>query len=330
MVSSTFAALLATGRAEFNRRTVEAGRRHAGFSHDALRAFLAEAVDPVVCAIAAAAPERALDAAFDAYDIALELTGRRLVGPAARSPVLAEGWRRALPPLAVLAAREPAAIIGLVSNALLHLEGIPGARSNQWIAELAVLAPRIDTRAQLRAVGQVLAWRAGAAHFRNGAIAAADGLPEALALAAYGVAPDGSWEALRERLAHEPWWRAEDGIGKAARDAGSFAGLGGLFAAPPAVRAAPGGFLVESADRHFLLVADAYGAVLSVASAGEFAQAGRAHGAAAFSIDGGRLVVGRQRIALDLPAQGLAVCASAGTLAISSPFTHAIRLVPCP
>ena len=99
-----------------------------------------------------------------------------------------------------------------------------------------------------------------------------------------------------------------------------------MFAAPPEVRAAGSGFLVQSSGRHFLLLADAYGAVLLGADAGEFAAA--SPGALAFKIDGESLLVGRQRIALDLPAAGLAVCDSSGTLAITSPFTHAIRMVP--
>jgi hypothetical protein len=328
MVSPAFASLLAQGRAEFNRRTVEAARRHPGFDHGALRAFLADGVDALVQAVSAAAPERALAAAFDAYDIAIELTGLRLVGPGARSTALPEAWRTPLPRLAGLVAREPAAIIGLVSNAALHLETIPGVRAGQWIAELAALAPRIESSAQLLSVGQLLAWRAGAVHFRAGALAAADSLPEALALAAVGDAGAGSWVALRARIEAEPWWRAGDGIGLAQREAGAFSGLGGMFGAPPAVRAAPGGFYVESDGRHFLLLADAYGAVLVGASGEEFAQAGAAAGTVAFTVEGGQLAIGRQRIALDLPAEGLAVCASAGTLAITSPFTHAIRLVP--
>jgi hypothetical protein len=328
MVSPAFADLLASGRAEFNRRTAEAARRHPGFDHGALRAFLADGADALVQAVAAAAPERALAATFEAYDIALELTGLRLVGPAARSTLLPAAWRRLLPRLAALVAREPEAVIGLVSNAALHLETIPGVRGAQWIAEMSALAPRIDSSAQLRIVGQLLAWRAGAAHFRSGALAAADSLPEALAMAALGDVHAGSWASLRARIEADPWWRAGDGVGLAEREAGAFSGLGGMFGAPPAVRAAPGGFYVASDGRHFLLLADAYGAVLVGADSEEFAQAGAAPGAVAFTVEGERIAVGRQRIALDLPAEGLAVCASAGTLAITSPFTHAIRLVP--
>jgi len=326
MVSSTFAGLLAAGRAEFNRRTGEAARRHPGFDHAALRHFLVDGVDPVVQAVAAAAPECALRAAFDAYDVALELTGLHLVGSAVRGSVLALAWRALLPRLAHLVAREPGAVIGLVSNAALHLETIPGARGEQWIAELAALAPRIESRPQLRIVGQVLAWRAGAAHFRAGAVKAADGLPEALALASFGAPDAGPWTALRARIEDDPWWRADDGIGAGERETGAFSGFGGMFDAPPEVRAAPGGFLVRAAGRHFLLLADAYGAILTGAEASDYAHA--SPGAATFRVEAESLVVGRRRIACDLPAVGLAVCESGGTLAISSPFTHAIRLVP--
>jgi hypothetical protein len=328
MVSPVFARLLAAGRAEFNRRTQEAARRQSGFDHGALTAFLADGVDAVVQAVDAVAPERALDVAFDAYDIALALAAQRLVGPAARSALLPAVWREVLPRLAALVAREPAATMGMLSNAALHLGTIPEARGAQWAAELAALAPRIASRAELRAVGQILAWRAGAAHFRAGAIEAGAGVPEPLALAAFGVSDAESWPALRECIGRDPWWRVGDGVGLAQREIGSFVGLGGSFGAPPELRAAPGGFFVHSAGQHFLLVADAYGAVLMSATAGEFAQVGAAAGAVGFRVEGDAVVVGRQRITLDLPAAGLAVCASAGTLAITSPCTHAIRLAP--
>lgn len=83
---------------------------------------------------------------------------------------------------------------------------------------------------------------------------------------------------------------------------------------------------MRAAGRHFLLLADAYGAILTGAEASDYAHAAPA--AAAFRVEGESLVVGRRRIPCDLPAAGLAVCESGGTLAISSPFTHAIRLVP--
>ena len=45
-------------------------------------------------------------------------------------------------------------------------------------------------------------------------------------------------------------------------------------------------------------------------------------------LDGATVHVGARSIALDLPAGDIALAANAHTLAITSPWTHAIRLLP--
>jgi hypothetical protein len=44
-------------------------------------------------------------------------------------------------------------------------------------------------------------------------------------------------------------------------------------------------------------------------------------------VSDGSLLAGSQRIELDVPEPGLAVCATDATIAITSPYTHAIRLL---
>jgi hypothetical protein len=46
------------------------------------------------------------------------------------------------------------------------------------------------------------------------------------------------------------------------------------------------------------------------------------------TLDGSQLVIGSRRVMLDLPAEQLAIVCNAHTAAITSPFTHAIRLLP--
>ena len=316
MASRAFAEVLEAGRDGFNERARAAQRRHPPFRPDVFLRFLDEDVGAVADAVAALEPARLLAVVAAAYDIALELVGRTLVGPQARSQLLARAWTGLLPRYATLLAAQPARVLAMASNAVLHLEAIPGVRVDQWLAEMGALAPDIATVAQLRGAGQVLAWRAGAAHFRSGAIAAADALPEALALRAF-AAHAASWPELRAQLAADPWWCGADEQARREREVGAFSGFGGQFAAPPELRAAAGGFLVRAADRHFLLVADAYGAVLHAATAAEFDAAQPAAHAHA-------------HIAPDLPEQGLSVCANATTIAVASPYTHAIRLLARP
>lgn len=322
MLSEPFARVLAAGRGRFNERAAQMKTRYPAFDFAALGRFLHTGVDPVVAAVAAVAPERLQAVAEVAYEIALELIGRVLAGPAA--PV----WRELAPRYALLVARDPRETLGLLSNAVIHLQSIAGARPSQWVAEMIAIAPDVASLAQLQAVGQVLAWRAGAAHFRDGAIAAADQLPEALAMAAFGANGARSWADLREGLLQDPWWRKPgDAHGATAREVGAFTGLGGQFPVPPEARACAGGFLIRSGERHFLLVADAYGAVLHAATAQEFEDA--AHGALApgCTIAGAALTVKGRRIEFDLPARGLTACCNEATVAVTSHYTHAISLL---
>ena len=183
------------------------------------------------------------------------------------------------------------------------------------------MAPQLTSVAQLRAVGQVLAWRAGVAHFRQGALAAADTLPPALALAAFGE-PGAQWPQVHAQLQENPWRGNAEG-----RDFGSFTGLGGDFGTPPQVRATKDGFVVRSAERHYLLVADACGAVLHSATAQEFEQASNEQ-PSSVRVDGASLHIGARSIVLDVPPGDIAIAANAHTVAITSPWTHAIRLLP--
>lgn len=321
MISPAFASLLASGRAQFNGRAAEARRRFPALDMAAFGAFLRDGVDPLVVAVAAAAPERVGGATLAAYDMALELVGHGLAGPAAKNPFLNTVWRELAPQFAPLLASAPVDALGMLSNAAIHIACVAGARPAQWQRELATLAPQIATLAQLRAVGQVLAWRAGVAHFRLGALAAADTLPPALALAAFGE-PGASWPQVHAQLMANPWRGNAEG-----REFGSFSGLGGDFATPPLVRATEDGFIVRSAERHYLLVADACGAVLHSATAQEFDHA-QTGAPASVRLDGATLQIGARRIELDVPAGDIAIAANAHTLAVTSPWTHAIRLLP--
>jgi hypothetical protein len=295
---------------------VEARRSFPSLDMQAFGVFLQDGVDPLVQAVAAAAPERAGSFTLAAYDMALELVGHGLAGPAAKNPFLTIVWRELAPHFAPLLAAMPVDALGMLSNAAIHLGGVAGARTRQWQDEMAAIAPQVSTLAQLRAVGQVLAWRAGVAHFRQGAIAAADTLPPALALALFGESQL-DWPSLRAQLLHQPWRGNPDGI-----EFGAFAGLGGEFATPPLVRATQDGFIVSAGERFYLLVADAHGAVLHGATADEFAQASGDVSAA--------VQAGARQLASDLPAGEIALAANAHTLAITSPYTHAIRLLPLP
>ncbi|OEZ99117.1 hypothetical protein DUPY_27710 [Duganella phyllosphaerae] len=155
-------------------------------------------------------------------------------------------------------------------------------------------------------------------------------LPEPLALAAFGAADHGSWSSLRAALLHDPWWtpdvaqreRLQTGI-----EIGSFSGLGGEFAEPPQVRPAPHGFWVRSGARHALLIADACGTVLHSASAEEYDYP-EAAPAAQVQVRDGALTINGRTVPLDLPTERLQVVCNRHAVAVTSPYTHAIRVLP--
>ncbi|MCA1246157.1 hypothetical protein [Massilia sp. MS-15] len=330
MLCAAFAEALAARRQHCNAAVAAARRAWPGFDQHAFGRFLAEQADPVVAAVAVLTPQRVAAVVDASVGIGIELAGQRLLDASPRGLALARAWSGLAPCCAVQVAQSPGQVLGMLSNAALHLAALPGVNTARWQADMAALAPLALTLADLRALGQVLAWRAGAAHFRQGALAALDALPPALALGVVGASGSGDWGQVRAALRDDPWWRApQDEHGASQRIVGAFAGLGGAFTAPPLLRAAgahAGGasFVVRSGEQDFALHADAHGAIVLPARTGMFdaAQdgAGDENGAAKVEVDW-------QRVAPPFPAQDCAVCASATTIAIASPYSHAILLV---
>lgn len=315
MISDPFVKVLSAGRAHFNKQVADARRRYPAFDTAAFTEFLQTGVDPVVRAVAAVNPDRVPQVVLAAYRAALELSTQSLAGPTARSDGVNQVWRELAPRFAHLIAYSPSEVLGLLTNAVVHLEKTATVRPATWIAELAKLAPQVESLAHLQALGQLLAWRAGLSHFRQGALAVADRLPAPLLAGIFGIEP-GEWPAARDAMLADPWWGAGGHFGGV--EIGAFSGFGGEFAEPPQLRACDDGFLVKSGERYFLLVADVHGAVLHTSSGDEFAAAASASWPAPVPLS----------IDLDLPLQQLTVIRNAHTRAVTSPFTHAIRLLP--
>ncbi len=325
MISAPFAAILAAGRTQFNQRVLEARRRHAGLNTDAFSQFLETCVDPVIVAVSLADAARVSSTALAAFDLALELAGLRLIGEGARSTLLPTVWKTLAPNYAHLIARHSGEVLGSLSNAALFLESVPGARCATWLAAMTAISDRVISMEQLHAAGQIVAWRSGVAHFRQGAIAAGDRLPESLVLAAMGAGDDRAWPEVRARLLADPWWTPGTVAGQRI-EVGDFTGFGGLFGVPPEVHAHPHGFTVRAGALYYLLIADAWGAVLHPSDALEHDRQDAAKGD--WTLRETTLHVGGRQILLDLPPDGIRICCNGPTLAITSPYTHAIRLVP--
>ncbi len=224
--SEPLASVLRSARDLFNAQFAAARRLFPELDADQFRGFLVEVVDPLAVAVDAVCPERVAEVVMSAYQLGLELLGKRLIGFGGKSGIVGEGWRTLAAAAAPVMASFPDRALSAVANALLQLANTPGARPNQWIHDLGTIAPRCPDLETLLAAGQVLAWRAGLAHYRAGALAVADSLPGDLALLAVGAT--GDWAAIRKRLEEDPWFVPEPSLARpVAREVGAFRGLGG-------------------------------------------------------------------------------------------------------
>ncbi len=206
MVSEALASILRSGRSDFNARFIAARRIHPDLQAEVFTEFLRTAVDDLVRAVQGIGTDCLGEVTMAAYDAALELIGQRISGQGSRFSVVEEGWRRILPRIAPLVAVAPGRLIPAVCNAIYQVASTPGSRPTQWIEIMERLGPQCADADTFLKLGQVSAWRAGLAHFREGAIAVADELPEALTLAALGAKSDSTWADLRERLLADPWF----------------------------------------------------------------------------------------------------------------------------
>ncbi len=206
-ISDALASALRAGREDFNAQFNWTRHQYPTLSAAAFADFLVAGVDPVVRAVAEVAPAQIMETMSAAYGIGLELVARNLVGPGAKHTEILQAWQGLLPMARAWVAAAPRRVLGAVSNAVHQLAVTPGARPGRWLEEMARLVPMADGAETFLRLGQIVAWRVGMAHFRPGALAILDTLPEPLVRAAMGLA-NGSglipWPELRARLETDP------------------------------------------------------------------------------------------------------------------------------
>jgi hypothetical protein len=278
MISDALGSILRSGRDQFNATFAEGRRRFPELDAGAFNEFLRTTLDSLARQTAALPSEQQVNIVITAYEAGLELVGERQAGSDSRSRIIEAGWNQILPAILPLLAAAPSSVLSAISNALHTLSTSPGARPEQWIKELRDLGPRCPDLPTFLKLGQVLAWRAGLAHFRQGALDAAQALPEALAVAAVGGPSTAQWPALYQRLANDSWFdpapspagSAEKRGLRLAAQVGAFRGFGGSFIQTPEVASTGDQLLVRSGDECWWLLADAFGATLHRATVQEF------------------------------------------------------------
>jgi hypothetical protein len=330
MVSATFASILRSGRSDFNDKFAAARRVYPDLQPEAFSDFLKTHVDALVASAANLDGDHVPDIVMIAYDAALALVGQKLAGPAARLPEINDAWRRIFPRIPAAVVSAPAKIIPAVSNAVYQLASTPNARPQHWIEKMERLGPECEDATTLLKVGQVLAWRAGLAHFRHSAILTADSLPKPLTLAALDCDAHLSWSQIRSQLMCSPWFDPAKPSAPAAGitiRVGSFRGFGGLFSTPPVVVSSGDHFIVRSKDECWLLTADVFGSTFHRTSLNEFeAAAAQSSLPQGILIDGATVSFSGNQIELPDPGYFTSAAANATTLAVTSPFSHSIVL----
>lgn len=324
-MTSAFADFLRAHRGELNARFAMARRRLPALEGARFGSFLMTSVAPLVEAVS---PGDASSIGHAAYQVALELCGQRLAGAGGQ---VGAAWAALLVPAARRIAEEPERTLAAAANALVQLEAAPGARPAAWAEVMGAMAPRVASVDDWLLAGQVAAWRAGLAHYREGALSAADQLPADLALALVGAPPDGDWPSVRARLVADPWHvPAEPATGqRVVARVGDFRGFGGLFPVPPSVAGSGDRFLVTSDGDAWVLFADAWGATFHRAS-DEDRRAAAATGAEPPRWSDRRVELAGGGIEVSVRGEVTSAAYAASTLAVTSSHSHALVLLAIP
>lgn len=311
-------AILAAGRADFNRRALLARKARPSLEMDSLVRALKEGLAPLVESCEAACPGKASLVASEGYDLALRLAA---LGPGRGGfleAVLAL-WRS-------LARRphdwcqRPGATLGRTTNALLHLRAHDGFRLDEWtegmgspLAEGSVLEDR----------AVFLGWTCGFAPLRESALDRAGRLPRELLAQVLGHPdPAGALEGLRA----DPWWTPEPAPPAVAWKLGGFEGAGGVFAEPPACLVSGGRVVVASGTRLFALHADRFGAqLLPAGEVSSVAPDPVAPSGPRWVPEG--LATSRGTVPVPFPDGDRAVCHASGMAVVSSPLSFWLLVV---
>src|SRR5262249_27250015 len=142
------------------------------------------------------------------YDLSLELISASLLGPRARMPQVVAVWQRLLPSVGHFLARDPGRVAGCLSNAAWNMAQQPETRPDWWIDAMCDLAPDCTSVNDLLDCGKIVAWLAGMAQYRAGALETARKLTPPLAARALRLPGDASAArvgAALDRLERDPW-----------------------------------------------------------------------------------------------------------------------------
>jgi hypothetical protein len=267
------------------------------------------------------------------FEFALELTGREIPR---RFPVVCEGWDTLLRSLPRRLAQSPRRFAGSISNARYNLAQVPGARAREWLTSMGELGSTDAEVETILEAGQVAAWRAGLAHFRQPALAICRRLDARLARIALGLSASGAdLGSLLDALQADPWVSPatlaaganKNRVLRLVAAVGAFRGFGGPFLRPPRVASVDNRFLVGDGEGCWILCADVFGATLTRVAL-EMPQDSAA--TSRFRLDKqGKVSTAEGSCSFPILRDATSMAATDTTLAVTTLWTHKVYLVAC-
>jgi hypothetical protein len=326
---------LARQREPLNARFADARRTCSTLDANALFEHLTGTLDPIVRAVAKVLPERVDAVTLALYELSLELFVARLLGPEAKTPCVAAVWRELLPVAAAPVAREPGRLAACTSNAIVNIAGTPGARPREWLDRMIAVAGQCPDTTTLLDCGKILAWQAGMAQYRAGALDTAAKLAPPLAATALGLPQNTAADVVRRAIATlktDPWLtsvaaleqRESSSPIRFVAQAGAFRGFGGPFIRPPTVSNGASGIFASDGDGVWQLLADAYGTVFVRADPRSMSPSGSSDPTVARS---GEVRWGAERVRIAGLAHALSFAGDDHTLAVTLPTSHHVFLL---
>jgi hypothetical protein len=326
-LSPAFTSILRERRHAYNYRWSEARSRFPHLTSEDAASFFVNDLAPLIDALAASAvqPDQ-LELLCDiAVDVGSRATGLRLLGVNASQPWVTELWRNTFPALAHLIAANPLAVITEMSHATAQFSTHGASRPQQWLRLLTALGPQAADLEQLRLLGKVIAWRSGLAHYRTGALTAADHLPPSLVEPALEIHAGQSWSTLRVALQESKWPASLVGDTALLTKVGSFRGFGGVFLEPPMLATHDNDLIARSGGDAWLVSADVFGSTLH-----RIDDDGSPAGTTVEEptvILGDYVFVGSQAVELGAAAPVTSAAQQGNVLAITTKNSHAIWLL---
>ena len=224
-------------------------------------------VAPVAQAVEAVDPARVDKAVEELFGVSLELIGAGYIGERARHKWPEKVFMDLLPAAARFLAANPRLVAASLVNAAVAMEGEPSARVGDWVDGMKSAAAVAETVKDYLDAGMALSWRCGMAHYRRGALALMETIPERILFSIFETAPSApaGRADLLEALAN-PWPASEEKGEKENRKpaavAGGFTGFGGPFTQPPVVFLEDGAIAAGDGVNTFSVFADRFGAVV--------------------------------------------------------------------